>query len=264
MARHRQPIEPKQANLTPDEMKSAIPMLKKRIDEMKALNVDTVKHRSDPSIEALEHKVNDTLAHIFGHDSVEYRRYSAHLDTAGINIFHETPLHEVIVGYRHGIESAISNLNAIIELFTERLDLSGESPAGRARNAFADLDLHPEIKQAVSTLFQNGQYTNAIEDACKVLDGLVKIRSGKHDLSGTKLMQTVFSVNNPILAFNPLRSDTDRDEQQGMMFLYAGAMLALRNPRAHEIIKDDPEKAIEIIALLSFLVKAPDSAKRNP
>ena len=264
MAKRRQTPEPKQAELTADMMKAGIPMLKKRIEELRAFDVSTIKTRSDPSIKALEKKVNDTLAHIFGHDTVEYRRYDVRLDTAGINYMYETPVPEVIDGYKKGIESAVSNVNTIIELFTERLELSGASPAGRARDALAGLSLHPEIERAVVTLFQNGHYANAVEDACKVLDGLVNIRSGKYDLSGTDLMQTVFSVKNPILAFNSLQSDSDKSEQMGMMFLYAGAMLALRNPRAHEIVEDDPEKALELIAFLSFLAKSLDKAKRNP
>lgn len=74
-------------------------------------------------------------------------------------------------------------------------------------------------------------------------------------------MQNVFSPKNPVLKFSDLQTQTEQSEQQGMMFLYAGAMLALRNPRAHEIIEDDPEKALEYIAFLSLLAKSLDKAK---
>jgi hypothetical protein len=47
-----------------------------------------------------------------------------------------------------------------------------------------------------------------------------------------------------------------------MMFLFAGAMLALRNPRAHELMKDDPEQALEYIAFLSMLAKSLDRATK--
>ena len=129
--------------------------------------------------------------------------------------------------------------------------------------ALGELDLHPEIERAISQLFRDGHYANAVEDACKVLDGLVKIRSGRIDLSGTDLMQTVFSAKSPVLKFNELQTETEKSQQQGMMFLYAGAMLALRNPRAHEIIQDDPERALEYIAFLSLLAKSLDDAERS-
>jgi uncharacterized protein (TIGR02391 family) len=244
-------------------MKAAIPMLEKRLEDLKAFDFSRVKERPDPAIEALEKKLNDTLAYVFGHDSIEYRRYSISLDTASISFMEETPMPEVIAGYAKGIEYAVSNLNAILELFAERLELTGQSPAGRAQNTLSALNLHPEIERAISSLFINGHYANAVEDACKVLEGLVKIRSGKYDLNGTDLMQTVFSPKNPVLAFNTLQSDFDKSEQQGMMFLYAGAMLALRNPRAHGIVEDDPENASDLIAFLSFLAKSLDNTKRS-
>ena len=175
---------------------------------------------------------------------------------------YETPLHEVREGYKLGIEQAISNLRTVLELFEEQIGDLGVSPAGRALKALGELELHSEIERAAGKLFRDGHYANAVEDACKVLDGLVKIRSGKHDLSGTELMQTVFSPKNPILRFNELKTPTDQSEQQGMMFLYAGAMLAFRNPRAHQIIEDDPEKALEYIGFLSLLAKSLDDAKR--
>ena len=65
-----------------------------------------------------------------------------------------------------------------------------------------------------------------------------------------------------VLRFADTVRESGASEQQGMMFLYAGAMLALRNPRAHEIIEDDPEKALEYIAFLSLLAKSLDKTKR--
>jgi uncharacterized protein (TIGR02391 family) len=129
--------------------------------------------------------------------------------------------------------------------------------------AFGDLGLHPEIAWACAKLFQYGHYANAVEDACKVLDNLVKMRSGRDDLSGTDLMQTVFSPKSPILKFNNLQTETQKSEQQGMMYLYAGAMLALRNPRAHELVADHPERAIEHLSFLSMLAKSLDRATRT-
>ena len=74
-------------------------------------------------------------------------------------------------------------------------------------------------------------------------------------------MRTVFSRNNPILAFNELTTDTDKGGQEGMMHLYEGATLALRNPRAHKLVDDEPERAMEFIAFISLLAKLLDDAK---
>lgn len=263
MVKQAKQEQPRPAELTPEQMRAAVPKLKRRIDELEEIDVDTIQERYEPRFESLEQKIDSILVDIFGNDTIEYQRFSINtLDTASLNMYEETPLYEIRDGYKRGIEQAISNLRTIIELFEENIDNLGESPEGRALRAFGELDIHPEIERAVSKLFRDAHYANAVEDACKVLDGLVKIRSGKHEFSGTELMQKVFSPNNPILKFNDLQTETDKSEQQGMMFLYAGAMLALRNPRAHEIIQDDPEKALEYIAFLSLLAKSLDKAER--
>ena len=49
-------------------------------------------------------------------------------------------------------------------------------------------------------------------------------------------MEQVFSVNNPIIKFNNLQSQSDKDEQVGLMFLFSGAALGIRNPKAHDYI----------------------------
>lgn len=75
-------------------------------------------------------------------------------------------------------------------------------------------------------------------------------------------MMTVFTVKNPILRFNDLSSESDRSEQQGLMHLYAGAMLTFRNPRAHELVSDDAEYALEAISFVSLLAKTLGRAKK--
>ena len=264
MPRRSTSPEPKPANLTTQQMRVAIPKLERRISELSAIDVSTIQERGDPRFAALEQKIDDTLVEIFGNDTLDYIRFRVDtLDTASVNYMYGTPLPEIREGYQRGIEQAISNLQTIIELFQEKLNDSGETPEGRAFRAFGELDIHPEIERAAGMLFRDGHYANAIEDACKVLDALVKTKSGRTDLSGTKLMQTVFSPHAPVLRFNDLKNQTDLDEQQGMMFLYSGAMLALRNPRAHELIQDDPEKALEYIGFLSLLAKSLDKAVKT-
>jgi uncharacterized protein (TIGR02391 family) len=254
---------PRLADLTPDQMKLALPKLARRLKDLREADIDSINGRADPRFEGLRHRLNSTLEEIFGVDTVEYNRYVVwEFDTAGVNMMYETPLEEVREGYRDSIYAAALNFETIIQLFEERLEDDKATPKGKALKALGDLELHPEIERAISDLFKGGHYANAVEDACKVLDAMVRLRSGIHDASGTELMQRVFSPKNPILRFNDLESQSDQSEQQGMMFLYSGAMLAFRNPRAHQIIEDDAEKALEYIGLLSLLTKLLDKTSR--
>ena len=82
------------------------------------------------------------------------------------------------------------------------------------------------------------------------------------DRDGNELMEYVFSVKNPVLAFNDLKNESDRNEQKGFMGMLSGAVSGLRNPRAHRLMKDDPERALEFIAFVSLLAKLVDGARR--
>ena len=75
-------------------------------------------------------------------------------------------------------------------------------------------------------------------------------------------MQTVFAPDSPVLKFNALADASDKDEQRGFMMMFIGAVAGLRNPRAHKLIKDDPERALEFIAFVSLLAKLLDGAKK--
>ena len=46
------------------------------------------------------------------------------------------------------------------------------------------------------------------------------------------------------------------------MMMFSGAVTGLRNPRAHKIINDDPEKALEFVAFISLLAKLADKATK--
>ena len=132
-----------------------------------------------------------------------------------------------------------------------------------ALTAFQSLDLHPAIRGACAKLYEDRHYRNAVLDASLALIKLVKEKSGQDALDGAKLMQKVFAKDNPVLAFNDLVSQSDFDEQLGMMYLFLGSTLALRNPRAHDLSDDSPEEALEYIGLLSFLAKRLDEATRK-
>jgi hypothetical protein len=47
------------------------------------------------------------------------------------------------------------------------------------------------------------------------------------------------------------------------MMMFSGAVAGLRNPRAHRLINDDPERALEFVAFVSLLAKLLDGAKKS-
>ena len=125
------------------------------------------------------------------------------------------------------------------------------------------LNLHPKILEVSKELFADGHHWPAVFEASKALMTYIKERSGRMDLDGTGLARTVFSKNNPILAFNDLVSQTDHDEQEGMMHLFTGAVLGIRNPGGHKVQEGPPQRAFEYICFLSLLAYRVQEAKHR-
>ena len=257
------------ANLSAAQMSQALPRLEKRLKDLEEFTASGSKEDVSANAKALQQKYDDTLIEIFGNDTLEYQRFhigsfyesSGVIAMAGFGAPRRS-LEEEVEPYKKGVAKGARTLRTIIELFNEKLGEAGATTANPVR-ALENLHLHPQIADASVDLFKGGHYANAIEDACKVLDLLVKMKSKRSDPSGTELMQLVFSPKAPLLKFNDQLNESEKSEQQGMMFLYSGAMLAFRNPRAHGLLSDDPVVALEIIGFVNFLAKALDRAKRS-
>jgi uncharacterized protein (TIGR02391 family) len=138
---------------------------------------------------------------------------------------------------------------------------------------FDELRLHPIIKKASRELFKDGHYAQAIFEAYKALINYVKEKSGEKTLDGVDLIGKVFSIKydktlkvikKPVLQLNELRTQEDMDEQKGFMHLYMGAVIGIRNPKAHGIDEQrDPYKTLEYLSFASLLAKRVDEAKLN-
>ena len=118
--------------------------------------------------------------------------------------------------------------------------------------------IHPEIMRVAESRMNSGHYADAVEGAFKELNNAVKDKAGPkldNELDGQKLMQHVFSQNNPILLVEDnLESHTNKDTQQGYMMMFSGAMSAIRNPKAHENMEISKEDAIRKLMFASMLM----------
>ena len=85
----------------------------------------------------------------------------------------------------------------------------------------------------------------------------MKELSGRPDLDGSALMQTVFSPKNPVL-----RVSDNADEQMGFKWLFTGAVIGLRNPKAHSLAHQDSySAAVEWLSFASSLFRILDGCK---
>ncbi len=125
MARARLPSEPQSARLTAEQIKIAIPRLKKRISELEEFDPSTLQETGGPEVTRLRAAIDDTLTEVFGHGTVEYKRYQpAAILSSGpvrLQVYGSGPDFRFREGYRRSRDNGIALLNQAIASLEERL-----------------------------------------------------------------------------------------------------------------------------------------------
>ena len=254
------------SHISHQEMEIAVKKIERRIEDLNNIDVSKVTEEYDPVIRSMERKLDELLVSIFGLATVEYQRHrhsATNLTPMSSSYINTTPVEKIRSELKSHIKSVIIDLESVKEGFVEELEDAGKISPVRALKAYQGLELHPKIGSAASQLFRDGHYSNAVEDAVKALYEVVQEKSEVTDQDGTNLMEYVFRTNKPILRVSNLTGESGKNEQKGLMMMFSGAVSGLRHPRAHKIIKDDPEMALEFIAYISMLAKIADASELN-
>src|SRR6266550_1532989 len=98
---------------------------------------------------------------------------------------------------------------------------------------FEARNIHSDLPSDVRKLFDNGHFAQATFEAFKFVDEEVQRIAGDPDF-GYSLMMRVFGGVPPVVALNPGMTTSEKNEQDGYKFIFAGAMLGIRNPRGHK------------------------------
>jgi uncharacterized protein (TIGR02391 family) len=145
---------------------------------------------------------------------------------------------------RDGLKYAAKD-ETVPEAMKNRLELEG---------------FHALVIKHAGKLFADGHHRQAILDTYIALADPVKSLAGRYDLDGTSLMNTVFSPKTPKLSLS-----TDADEQLGFMWLFAGAVMGVRNLKAHAVTPHpDKQTTLEWLGFASVLFRVLDGATKNP
>jgi len=135
-----------------------------------------------------------------------------------------------------------------------------EAAQPTSSHPFESRNVHPDLPSDVRTLFDNGHSAQATFEAFKYVDEEMQRISGDPDY-GSTLMMRVLGGSPPLVRINPGMTKTEKSEQEGYKFLFAGAMLAIRNPRGHTSgVADDPDTCLDHLCLASMLLRRLDEA----
>lgn len=123
------------------------------------------------------------------------------------------------------------------------------------RRKLIDHGAHSEtLKYCTEELMENDAF-HAVLESCKGIFARIRTMTGlKGD--GHKLIDDAFGGDKPLLALNSLRTETEKSEQTGLIFLLKGCVSACRNPRAHEpriLWAGTDDEALDGFALVSML-----------
>ena len=135
------------------------------------------------------------------------------------------------------------------------------------RNKLETRNIHSEIYKYCNPELLQKNYFHAVFEACKGLFQRIRDLSGIEG-DGTKLIDKVFSVENPVLAFNSLQTETQQSEHKGVAMLLRGCTVAIRNPFAHGpkvlFSWEEETDAVDYLTLISMLHRKLDQCVKVP
>lgn len=172
---------------------------------------------------------------------------------------HRTELNTVLafVGFEYRADGRFGRVRQAATLD------EAEARVRTIRAKFHGRTIHPEVIKYCRAELMQDNYFHAVFEAVKGLAQRVREMSGA-TADGTALIDAVFSVDRPLLAFNTLRTDTERSEHKGFAALLKGTFAAIRNPLAHEpkILWQGEEDAADWLSLISLLHRKLDGCVR--
>jgi uncharacterized protein (TIGR02391 family) len=234
----------------------AIPLLRRQYERADAV---AAAHFSDPGNQVWLNSTENILNQTFGQPNGEWHpntRAFMHADS-GMSLHINMSEGEI----QRDHSGKTQQRKALLGGFIEQLeDLAPPS----ARTAPDQYNFHSEIERVSGDLYRNGHYKSAaLEAYIRVIDQVKAVSRITDD--GDSLMNKAFTCDKqtPVVQFNSLTTESERDEQRGVFFLFKG-IVGLRNSKAHDNrLFDDPSRAHEYLALASLLMRLLEIAQVN-
>ena len=143
----------------------------------------------------------------------------------------------------------------------------------RANRLSAELErrgVHSDVLRFCQEEFLLENYFHAVLEASKSVADKLRTRTGLSS-DGAELVQAACGLpkdgSAPALAFNTLRTESERSEHKGIVNLLIGIFGAFRNPTAHEAKISWPvneQDALDLLTIASYLHRRLDAASVRP
>ena len=163
---------------------------------------------------------------------------------------HRTDLNIVLAlsGIEYGSDGKFRKVRAATTL------AEAEQRANAIKAKFQGRRIHHEVLKYCRAELMEENYFHAVFEASKGLAQRIRDMS-QVEADGSNLVDKVFSGDLPRLAFNTLRTETERSEHRGFSTLLKGCFATIRNPLAHEpkIMWEGEDDTADYLTLISLL-----------
>ena len=116
--------------------------------------------------------------------------------------------------------------------------------------------LHPKVYELAKQRFENGEFADAVLACLREANHIIKkytLSKTGNEYDGAALMTRAFSVNNPVIQFADITTETGRNIQQGYMKMFEGMIIGIRNPKSHENMHPNKVKTVHFLYQASFI-----------
>jgi len=160
---------------------------------------------------------------------------------------------------------ALGDDGKLREINTAHTLSEAQERAGKLYKQLLARNVHSDILLFCRAELLQDNYFHAVFEATKSIAYKIREKSGLSS-DGGKLVDEAFGGETPLLAFNTLRTETERSEHTGFMNLLKGLFGTFRNTLAHAPkIKwnINEQDAIDMLTFASFLHRKLDSCVRT-
>lgn len=242
-------------NFSLSEIEIGIKKLRRRVDEVKNLDPKSTNY-DDAKVENIKSNIRDTICEIFGPESPEFNQHKYHkIWHGGLNVMDSDVQRQA--KFAAGIPHTITMLDGLIERLEEKSEDMKEN--AEQENLVENFwnDIHPKIASIAKSRYESNHFADSVESSLKEVNvtvkKIVKKKTG-NEFDGAPLMRKAFSPNDPIIVLDDLSTESGRNAQQGYMEIFAGAMIGIRNPKAHDNLNITLNRAKHFIFLASLLM----------
>jgi uncharacterized protein (TIGR02391 family) len=153
----------------------------------------------------------------------------------------------------------------IAEVSAAKTITEAEKRANSLKHRLQHRNIHPEIMKYCKAELLQDNYFHAVFEATKGVAQRIREKTNL-DMDGADLVQKAFSISNPLLAFNTLRTKQEKNDHKGISNLLIGFFGAVRNPHAHvpKILWEGEEEAADYLTLASLLMRKIEQAIVTP